>query len=305
MPAKRLAFFLLAMALGGRAEAAPPRPPITGVSHIAVYSADMAKSERFYVHDLGGVKMPDPEDAKGVRYYFSPVQFVAVLPLPANAGKNRLEHVAFRTADAEALRRYMAAKGIAVPARTAKAKDGSRYFRVSDPEGNRVEFVQPPENPPQIAPNPLSSHIIHVGYIVHDRAGEDAFYRDVLGFRPYWYGGSDEHPAAWVSQQVPDGTDWLEYMVQPGTRGIPEAMPQATAGVLNHFSFGVANIRDAVTLLYRGGRLTAKSDGPKIGRDGKWQFNLYDPDGTRAEIMEFHAVAEPCCSSFTAGDPEE
>ncbi len=304
MPAKRLALFLLAVALGaGRAEAAPPRPPITGVSHIAVYSADMEKSEHFYVHDLGGAKLPDPEDPNGVRYYFSPVQFVEVLPLPEGAGKNRLDHVAFRTADAEALRRYMAAKGIAVPHRVTKARDGSRYFRVSDPEGNRVEFVQPPEHPQQVAPNPLSSHIIHVGTIVHGRAGEDAFYRDVLGFRPYWFGGRDDSPPAWISQQVPDGTDWLEYMVQPGTRGIPEAMPQATAGVLNHFSLGVANIRDAVTLLYRGGRLAAKSDGPKIGRDGKWQFNLYDPDGTRAEIMEFHAVAEPCCSPFTAEDP--
>jgi hypothetical protein len=25
---------------------------------------------------------------------------------------------------------------------------------------------------------------------------------------------------------------------------------------------------------------------PKIGRDGKWQLNLYDPNGTRAELME-------------------
>src|SRR6202042_2771430 len=49
-----------------------PRPPITGVSHIAVYAAAPAKSERFYVHDLGGVKGSDPENANGVRYYFAP-----------------------------------------------------------------------------------------------------------------------------------------------------------------------------------------------------------------------------------------
>src|ERR1700730_5672676 len=68
------------------AAATPPRPPITGVSHIAVYAAAPAKSERFYVHDLGGVKGNDPENAKGVRYYFAPPQFVEVLPLPASGG---------------------------------------------------------------------------------------------------------------------------------------------------------------------------------------------------------------------------
>ena len=150
-----------------------------------------------------------------------------------------------------------------------------------------------------------ATHIIHVGYIVHDRTLEDRFYRDVLGFRPYWYGGFEGKPAEWYSQQVPNGTDWLEYMVQrgPETRGIPAAMSEEVAGILNHFSFGVDNIERTVTVLTARDALTGKSDGPKIGRDGKWQFNMYDPDGTRTEIMEFHAAVAPCCSPFTAMDP--
>src|SRR5690242_21955943 len=51
------------------------RPPITAVSHLAVYASDPAKTEAFYVHDLGAVKLPDPENPAGVRYYFSPAQF--------------------------------------------------------------------------------------------------------------------------------------------------------------------------------------------------------------------------------------
>lgn len=46
-----------------------------------------------------------------------------------------------------------------------------------------------------------------------------------------------------------------------------------------------------------------RASGPKIGRDGKWQYNLFDPDGTRAEIMEFQPVVKPCCSEFTAASP--
>ena len=293
---------------GGAVAATPARPPIVSVSHLAVYAADPAKTEAFYTHDLGAVKGSDPENPKGARYYFSPQQFVEVLPLPAGAPSiNRLDHAAFNTPDAEAMRAYLAAKGVAAPAKVEQGPDGSRWFDVVDPEGAKIQFVQPPASPPSVAANPLSSHIIHVGFIVHDRAKQDAFYRGILGFRPYWFGGMTDDKASWVSLQVPDGTDWLEYMIvgTPDGKGPPPGMSQATLGVLDHFSLGVADTRAAYTLLWNGDRLRGQSEVPKIGRDAKWQLNLYDPDGTRAEVMEFHAIGKPCCSPFTATDPEK
>jgi catechol 2,3-dioxygenase-like lactoylglutathione lyase family enzyme len=178
---------------------------------------------------------------------------------------------------------------------------------VRDPEGNKIEFVQPPPDIPDVPTNPLSTRIIHVGFIVHDRVLEDTFYRTVLGFRPYWFGGMQDDKPSWVSQQVPDGSDWLEYMLvgTPEARGIPATMTQANLGVLNHFSLGVPDTRVAYTLLWKDDRLAGQANTPKIGRDAKWQLNLIDPDGTRAEIMEFHAIGEPCCSPFTAPDPQE
>lgn len=297
---------LAVIAVAACSQAAPARPPITSVSHLSVYSSDSAKTEYFYVHDLGGVKRDDPENPKGVRYYFSPVQFVEVLPLPSGpASINRLDHAAFNTADAEGLRRYLKASGIAVPPRVRKGSNGSRWFDVSDPEGNKIEFVQPPQDPLPVPVNPLSSHITHVGFIIHSQTAEDAFYRTVLGFRPYWYGGMKADTPQWISQLLPDGTDWMEYMVVSGpeTKGIPATMSQSTLGVLNHLALGVDNIEKTVTLLTAGDRLTGKNDGPKIGRDGKWQFNTYDPDGTRAEFMEFQVSVKPCCSPFTAEGP--
>ncbi len=309
--------FLAPMALP--ATAAPERPAITGVSHIAVYASDMAKTERFYVHDLGTTRGADPENAAGVRYYLSPTQFIEVLPLPASQAdpKNRLDHVAFATTNAEALRVYMASKEIAVPTHVNRGSDGSQWFDTLDPEGHTVEFVQAPaKGPPEVANvpiNPLSSRIIHVGYIVHNRALEDTFYHDVLGFRPYWAGwyGTAGNAAApvWISQQVPDGTDWIEYMMQKPAdgKGIPPQMDQDMAGDLDHFSLGVANIEATYTALWTGERLQDQKPNatPRIGADAKWQLNLYDPDGTRAEIMEFHAIGKPCCSAFTAKDPEK
>src|ERR1700760_2530741 len=138
------------------AQAASHRPSIGGISHISVYSSDPAKTEHFYVHDLGGVKREDPESSAGVRYYFSPIQFVEVLPLPAgNSSINRLDHVAFNTANADGLRKYLGEHGITVPGSVEKASDGSQWFDVSDPEGNKVQFVQPPAKPAAIPVNPL------------------------------------------------------------------------------------------------------------------------------------------------------
>lgn len=298
----RLAFVFALVA--GAASAAPPaggRPPITGISHIAIYARDMAASDHFYGHILGGTKAPNPEDPAGARYYFGPQQFVEVLPAPPSLGQSVLAHVAYLTADAEGLRKYLRGNR---PAETSSAADGSKWFSVRDPEGNEVRFVQAGTGASKPTDAAVSGRIIHVGYLVHDRAAEDAFYRDVLGFRPYWYGAMKSGSVDWVSQQVPDGRDWLEYMmVGPGSTVPIERVDARQLGVLNHVSLAVPNMEAAVTRLYAEERLPERHDGPSMGRDGKWQANLYDPDGTRVELMEYSAVAKPCCSSFTAPDP--
>ncbi|HKU24150.1 MAG TPA: VOC family protein, partial [Candidatus Sulfotelmatobacter sp.] len=117
------------------------RPKVTGISHLAVYTTDPAKAESFYVHDLGAFKGLDPENSAGVRYSFSATQFVEVLPLPAgSASVNRLDHAAFNTSDADAMRKYLQAHGVEVPSSVTKAGDGSEYFEVKDPEGNKVQL---------------------------------------------------------------------------------------------------------------------------------------------------------------------
>jgi catechol 2,3-dioxygenase-like lactoylglutathione lyase family enzyme len=286
------------------------RPRITGISHIAVYTADARATEHYYVDVIGALKLPDPEDPKGVRYAVSATQFVEVLPLPPDQGVNRLDHTAWKTTDAEAMRHYLSLKAWKVPGDVEKGADGSRWFATRDPEGNKVEFVEPPENPkPVAAASAISHHIIHVGFLVHNRALEDTFYRDLLGFRPYWYGGMVEGKIDWVSQQSPDSHDWLEYMLTsgPSGSGLPANISQRSLGVLDHVSLGVDSVDAAYKTLKDANRLEGvRSDGhTQIGKDGKGQFNLYDPDGIRLELMNFHASEKPCCSPFTADDPAE
>jgi catechol 2,3-dioxygenase-like lactoylglutathione lyase family enzyme len=290
------------------------RPRITGISHIAVYTSDAAATEHFYREVLGAVKLPDPENPKGVRYAFSVTQFVEVLPLPADAGVSRLDHTAWNTDDAETLRRFLGSRAWKVPGQVEKSTDGSRWFTTWDPEGNKVQFIQLPDHPkPVLAPDAIGHHIIHVGYMAHNRSVEDTFYRDLLGFKPYWYGGMVEGRVDWVSQQAPDSHDWLEYMLTFGSTllstvtGIPAKMTQHDLGVLDHFSIGVDSVDSAYKTLKDAGRLAGANaqDHTQMGRDGKGQFNLFDPDGIRVELMNFHATEKPCCSPFTADDPAQ
>jgi len=65
---------------------------------------------------------------------------------------------------------------------------------------------------------------------------------------------------------------------------------------MHHLALGVRDIKEAYkTIVARG----YKAEQPKIGRDGKWQLNLYDPNGTRAELMEPKPVQTPCCSPMS------
>lgn len=301
---KRAMWAMLGATMMAGAVQAAERPAITGISHIAVYSADAAATEQFYKDRLGAEKLPDPEDARGVRYRFSARQFVEVLPLPAGQGISRLAHIAFSTSDAAKLRTYLAAHRVKDVSTVRKGTDGSLWFSARDPEGNEVQFVQSPDADDRPSARAISGRMIHMGFLVHNRAVEDGFYRDLLGFRPYWYGSMKEGTTDWVSQQVPDGHDWLEYMmVGDGSTTPLSKIDGRELGVLNHFSLGVPNMEAAVTTLIAGDRLSPRHDGPQMGRDGKWQANLYDPDGTRVELMEFQPVTKPCCSAFTADSP--
>ncbi len=319
---------LLAVVAIAASCAAQTRPPILGISHMAVYTSDPAKAEQFYAHDVGLKKGVDPERSDGVRYYVNEEQFIEVLPMPADAGVNRLDHIAYITASAEKMRLYLGAKGVTVPDAVKHGSDSSAWFDVRDPEDNKVEFVQPPAKLlamksetlySMAGGDPIGRRIIHAGMLVRSREKEDTFYKAILGFRAYWYGGMHADHTDWISQQVPDGHDWVEYMVYhpseqnrpaggpetsgPSGSGIPAQISQQQLGVLNHFSLGVVNMEKTVTKLYAEDRLGDAAPRPQIGRDGKWQFNFYDPDLTRVELMEFTAAAKPCCSEFTAANP--
>ena len=192
--------FFAAFTAAATAQTAPPMPKITGISHLAVYTSNPSATEHYYREIIGLAKEPDAENPQGVRYMVNATQYVEVLPLPPGSGINRMDHTAYNTSSAEGMRKYLDAKGWKTPDKVMHGSEGSRWFAILDPEGNKVEFVQPAANAkaPE-EPNAIGHQIIHVGMLVHNRAKEDTFYRDLLDFKPYWFGGMKEGKIDWVS----------------------------------------------------------------------------------------------------------
>jgi catechol 2,3-dioxygenase-like lactoylglutathione lyase family enzyme/predicted enzyme related to lactoylglutathione lyase len=273
------------------------RPKILGVAHIALKTDNLAAAANFYGHDLGFAQLPLADKNARAVFKVNDHQYIDVLQELKNPSEDRLVEIAFETSNAGQLRDYMAAHGVDVPATVGKDADGNLSFAIQDPSGHRVAFVQYLRTSiegrnfgKRMPPSRISEHIIHVGVTVPDQAAADRLYKDVLGFHAFWHGGMRDDRTDWVDMRVPDGVNWLEYMLN-----VRNPSPR-TLGVMHHVALGVPNVQAAYERLLQ--RHMTISEKPKIGRDGKWQLNLYDPNMTRVEMMEPKPVRTPCCSTM-------
>jgi catechol 2,3-dioxygenase-like lactoylglutathione lyase family enzyme len=286
-------FHFLLAALLAQGEASVQRPPIVGVAHIALETDDLAAARKFYGTGLG---FEEPFKVANAAFFkVNDHQYIKVSPDLKSETQDRLSHIAFETTDIRKLRDYLASRAVSVPAKLKPDPDGNLTMMLDDPDGHHVEFVQYMPGSllsknfgKFLGSDRVSTRMIHVGVTVKDRAAADRFYKDILGFKMTWYGGRTDTEVSWVDMRVPEGADWLEYMLN-----VHNPSPKQL-GVMHHLALGVPDIQAGYrAVLARG---IKPPQPPKIGRDGKWQLNLYDPNFTRAELMEPKPVEKPCCS---------
>jgi len=283
----------LGLILSVPASSAAKRPPIVGIAHVAFEVSDMAKARAFY-GDLLGYEEPFrlfQENGSVLLTYFkiNDRQFIEILPNLPPGQDERLSHLAIETTDIESLRLFLAEKGIKTPDKVNKGRDGNLNLTLTDPDGHKIEFVQylpdslhSKTKGEYLSARRISDRMLHVGITVKDVAAADRFYKEVLGLSEIWRGGMTSSKTDWINMKVPDGTDYIEYML------IKENPDRRLLGILHHLALQVPDIQKALEAIRQSpsGWEPATVESPRVGRNNRWQLNLYDPDGSRTELME-------------------
>jgi catechol 2,3-dioxygenase-like lactoylglutathione lyase family enzyme len=283
----RLCVTVLVTAVWWPAPSAQPRPPadlILGIAHVAFLSSDLSRAGRFYGDVLGYGSAPAGGEGGRRRLVFSvnPRQQIVIEDGLLAGQDDRLSHVAFQTSNLGALREQLKRQGLEWSTLDPRHADAAGIV-LTDPDKHPIEFIE--QNLARLAATPgvgaISTRILHVGLSVRDAASADRFYKDLLGFSETWRGGASEGITSWINMRVPGGTDYLEYMLHAG------APTRQQLGSMHHVALQVPDIQQALELVRTRWR---PADGtlnpPRIGRNNRWQLNLFDPDGTRTELME-------------------
>jgi catechol 2,3-dioxygenase-like lactoylglutathione lyase family enzyme len=255
-------WLLLAVAIVAGAAQTPPasdRPRVLGIAHVTVQVSDMAKARAFYGGVLGFAEESPARPHRGVFIINSRQRLIVEDGLPPDRDE-RLRNVGFDV------------DRVAMPETT-------------DPDGHTVQFVSMAAASPAIATpdRRISRRMLHAGLTIKDAAAADRFYKDKLGFSEIWRGGRPEGTINWINMRVPDGTDYLEYMLYPAS---PPTRRQL--GSAHHVALLVTDIQQALETV----RARTKpgdpnhTANPNIGVNNRWQLNVFDPDGTRVEFME-------------------
>ena len=302
MPTIRQSLVILLVALlFASPNHAQPKPKIFQIAKVQLYVTNLDPSCKFY-SAVTGIDL----SRDGCETSTTPVDIILPsgqrigLALTKTDRTNYLGRITFTVDNLQLLAQLLAANQIPF-------HENPPFLLVNDPDGHELGFVLASSGLPHspFHPHPLpatngyvAQRLIHAGFIVKNQPAMEQFYKDILGFHVYWHGGMQDNKTDWLDMQVPDGTDWVEFMLN-----IPDNADKHLRGVMNHIALGVPSVQKADQQL-QDSHLLPIAEKPKIGRDGKWQLNLYDPDDTRVELMDFTPTETPCCSPFTGPHPK-
>jgi catechol 2,3-dioxygenase-like lactoylglutathione lyase family enzyme len=199
------------------------RPKITGVAHIALSVHDIEKARTFYKDFLGygePFKLDNPDGSLSMAFIkVNDRQYIELSP-EKTANTDRLLHISIEVDDAEAMRAYLKSKGVKVPDKVGKGRIKNSNFMIADPDGHQVEIVQyEPDGLSMLAKGKfmdgprVSTRIAHLGIIVGSLAPAMKFYGEILGFQEIWRGSKNGQVLDWVNMKVPEGNDYLEFML--------------------------------------------------------------------------------------------
>ena len=303
---------ILCVALCANAQSvAPQRPRITGISHVGYFVSNLPASIAFW-HDFLGfdeaydLKKPGSDETRIAFIKINDHQHVELFNEAPADPRNMMSHICFTVDNVEQMRTYLRSQGFEVkPGNGGTTRTGDYAFEIKDPDGMLVEFVQSlPDGLEMKAAGKflpdtrISTKIYHAGFLVGNSQRSLDFYGKVLGFKETWRGSPNPAELSWINMRVPDGDDYVEFMLY-------RKLPTDLWGGKNHLSLEVPDVAKAVEILES--RPAFKTYGKPLtvatGINRKHQVNIFDPDGTRVELMEPHTIDGKPAPPSTAPPP--
>jgi catechol 2,3-dioxygenase-like lactoylglutathione lyase family enzyme len=267
--------------------------PIIGIAGITFKISDLPKARWFYEGVLGLSEAFQVENALGATSTYFKVnddQYIEVIETLMPGELVRQMRVVFQSSDIERLhatyrKRALRLRNIHI------GRDANPMFSVTDPEGNRLDFIEYVSASRQaqargkfLSPNRVSKRISHVGLMIRRPATTRTFYEQKLGFPKGRLPG--------------DGSQYIEPMrgdlnvetknppLDPNDPSVYDQYVREQYGAIQHVCLEVSDMRSARdTVQARGGyddlRVRAH-----VGNIRRWLVHLFDPDGSRTELME-------------------
>jgi len=276
---------------------APPSSelPLVGIASATFRVADLDKARRYYQGVLGLAEAFTTSDSAGrvasVYFKVNDDQFVEIVPGLVSGAIKRQVRVTFQSSDLNRLHDVYGARGLN-PSAISPGADGNPAFRIIGPDDATLDFVQYVAGSKQMLArgkfldaHRISTHLQHVGIYTKSRDSVVPFYQDKLGFAR----GRDLPGTRGDYIETPSSDRNLETKFPPLDPNDPATRAQyerEVMGAVQHIGLEVADMRATRDLVQERGGLTDLQVRAHVGNNRHWLMHLFDPDGSRTEVVE-------------------
>lgn len=262
------------------------RPPIWGIAKMTFLVSNFQMARDYYGKYLGFDEAfsYDSKSGKVISFKVNDRQFLEFIEDKNAKSKARLVSVSFETENVEQMRKYLKEKGVVVPGEVLIDGAGNKIVLIHSPSGIPIEFVSFEPNSLHrkskgkfLSEHRISRRIHHAGVYCTEMEDNDPFYSGILGFKEQWRYPEDHQEKLQVNYlHLPDCIENIELYASKDVNAV-------------HLCLLSDDMQDTIYQLKErsGGKILSR---PYIGKGKRWLLSLENPDGTKLEFTEAHAV---------------
>ena len=269
--------------------------PLAGIASITFRVSDLDKARRYYQGVLGLPEAFTTTNSSGrvasVFFKVNDDQFIEVMPGLAAGAISREVRIMFQSTDLNRLHDLYAARGLS-PTAISRGPDGNPVFRVMGPDDATLDFTQYAPGSKQVLARGkfldsrrISTHLQHVGIYTKNRDSVVPFYQEKLGFAR----GRDVPGSRGDYIETPSSDRNLETKsppLDPNNAATRAQYEREVMGAVQHVGLEVPDMRATRDVVQDRGGLTDLQVRAHVGNNRHWLMHLFDPDGSRTEVVE-------------------